>query len=275
MTSVRVGDIDLTIVSDGKLLMNPGSMFGPNQPEEWRAMVHLEDGKVPFSVNCLVIRSAGRTILLDTGVGSDEAEFIERYGGQCGHLVDNLRAAGVQPDEIDTVIVSHAHADHVGGATKLVGEAISPTFPRATYWLWQAEWDHWTTPESLAARPFLQRKLTPLADQGRLRLAEQELDVAPGVRLISAPGHTPGHVCVGIASGQEMAVYVGDLIHHAAQCTHPEWCPAFDLLPEQSAASRRRILEEARRNNAMVLTAHLAAPGIARPSGSGWELPSG
>jgi len=273
MTGLKIGSLDVTIVSDGRVLLAPETMFGPAQPAEWRPLVQLEDGKVPFSVNCLLVRAGGRLILLDTGTGKDEPSFLERYGPGSGLLVENLRALGVDPSAIDVVILSHAHADHVGGATIRHGERIVPTFPRATYWLWQKEWDHWTTPEALASRPFLGRKLTPLGEQGRLTLTEREDEVAPGVRLIASPGHTPGHVCVALTSGREMAIYTGDLLHHSAQCRHPEWCPAFDLLPEMSAASRRRILETAMREGAFLLTAHLPTPGIARPTAGGtWEI---
>jgi glyoxylase-like metal-dependent hydrolase (beta-lactamase superfamily II) len=99
-----------------------------------------------------------------------------------------------------------------------------------------------------------------------VELVDTELEVVPGVRLISAPGHTPGHLCVAVTSGREMAIYTGDLLHHHSQLEHPEWSPAFDLLPEQSAASRKRILAEALQQRAILLTAHLPTPGIVRPA---------
>lgn len=272
MTGLKIGEIDVTVVSDGRVLLAPETMFGPAQPPEWRPLVQLENGRVPFSVNCLLVRAGGRLILLDTGTGRDEPSFLERYGPGSGLLRENLHALGVEPSAIDVVVLSHAHADHVGGATVRRDERFVPAFPRATYWLWQREWDHWTTPEALASRPFLGRKLIPLGEQGRLTLTETEDEVAPGVRLIAAPGHTPGHICVAITSGREMAIYAGDLLHHSAQCRHPDWCPAFDLLPEMSAASRRRILERAMRERAFLLTAHLPTPGIARPTAGGeWQ----
>jgi glyoxylase-like metal-dependent hydrolase (beta-lactamase superfamily II) len=158
----------------------------------------------------------------------------------------------------------------LGGAC----EGGVPTFPNARYWVTKPEWDHWTTPEALAERPFLTRKLTPLKEHERLELADAdaEVEVAPGVRLVPAPGHTPGHVCVVLTSGQETAVYCGDLLHHVAQLEHPEWSPAFDLLPVLSAESRRRILEQALRNRAVLLTAHLPTPGLLSPTPiGGWR----
>jgi glyoxylase-like metal-dependent hydrolase (beta-lactamase superfamily II) len=219
MTSLRIGALEVAVVSDGLLTLDPGRMFGPGQPTEWRDHVHLDDhGKVPFSVNCLLVRSGERTILLDTGVGRhDPAWAHERYGDGCGRLVENLAALGIHPEQIDTVVVSHAHGDHVGGATEPSGETFVPTFPRATYWLWRDEWDHWMQPDVMAQAPYVAWTLPPLAEHGRVALVDAEVEVAPGVRLIAAPGHTPGHVCVALTSGSEMGIYTGDLLHHPSQ----------------------------------------------------------
>ena len=274
MATMRIGPIEVAVVSDGQLAMDPELMFGGGQPEEWRRLVDLDHtGKVPFSINCLLVRVGERRILVDTGAGRDEPMLLERYGDACGRLVENLRGLGLEPTDVDTVVVSHAHGDHVGGATAPRGDGHAPTFPNARYWIWRGEWEYWTTPEVMSQRPYLERKLPPLAEHGVLELVDSELEVAPGVRLIAAPGHTPGHVCVALTSGAEMAVYTGDLLHHPAQFDHPEWSPAFDLLPEMSAASRRRILDQARRERALLLTAHLPTPGLARPAAEGgWQL---
>jgi glyoxylase-like metal-dependent hydrolase (beta-lactamase superfamily II) len=272
MATMRIGAIEVATVSDGLLKLDPGRMFGPEQPAEWRELVHTEEGRIPMSVNCVLVRIGERRILLDTGTGNDDPVLMERYGGQSGRLVENLQALGVQPTDVDTVVISHAHGDHVGGATVPAGDGMAPTFPKASYWIWRGEWEYWTTPESLEQAPHLKRKLPPLAEHGRLELVDSEMEVAPGVRLIASPGHTPGHICVALTSGREMAIYTGDLLHHAAQFDHPEWSPAFDLLPQLSAESRRRILEQAVRDRALLLTAHLPTPGIARPDNGGWRL---
>ncbi len=273
MTTTRMGAIEVAVVSDGQIALDPTRMFGPSQPEEWRQAVNLnQDGKIPFSVNCLLVRVGERRILVDTGVGRGEPSLVERYGNGCGRLVDNLGALGVASADVDTVIVSHAHADHIGGATMLRDDTWAPAFPNARYWISKEEWDYWSVPEVMRSAPYLEHKLPPLAAHGRLELAEAEVEVAPGVRLLATPGHTPGHVCVALTSGAEMAIYTGDLLHHPAQFDHPEWSPAFDVLPELSAESRRRVLDQARRDRALLLTAHLPTPGAARlPAAGGWH----
>ncbi len=269
---MRIGALEVMTVSDGRLAMDPDRLFASPQADEWRRVVDLDHaGKVQFSVNCVLVRSGERLILLDTGTGRDEPLLAARYGGDCGRLLESLRALGVEPAAIDTVVVSHAHGDHVGGATERRGDDYAPTFPNARYWLWEGEWRYWTTPEAMAQAPWLAHKLPPLAEHGQLNLVDAEVEVAPGVRLIAAPGHTPGHVCVALTSGSEMAIYTGDLLHHPAQFEHPEWSPGFDLLPEMSAESRRRILDEAHRAGSLLLVAHLPTPGIARPNAAGWE----
>ena len=271
MTTMRIGALEVAIVSDGALTLDPARVFGRVAEADWRPVAGLDEhGTVPVGVNCALVRSGERLILLDTGGGTALAE--ERCQN-CGHLLDSLAALGTRPEDIDTVIVSHAHWDHAGGASIVRDGQWTPTFPNATYWFWRGEWEYWMDP-ALADRPaFLDHVLPPLVAHSQVELAESDVEVAPGVRLIAAPGHTPGHLCVSLTSGNETAVYTGDMFHHPAQIDHPEWSPLFDVLPDLSAETRRAMFERARRERLVLLTAHLPTPGIARlPAGGGLEL---
>jgi len=210
------------------------------------------------------VRVGDRTILIDTGYGAQPLR------PEVGQLAQSLAEAGVTAADIDTVVISHPHGDHIGGATVGSGEMAQVTYPSARYWLGRADWEHFTDPENLNARG-LADKLLPLANAQRLDLADGEHEIAPGVRLLPLPGHTPGHMGVAFTAGQEMAIYVGDLVHHPLQIEHPDWSPIFDSLPPLSRETRRNLLERARREHALVLSYHLPFPGIGRIGSSGWE----
>ena len=271
MTTMRIGALEVAVVPDGGLRLDPARVFGRVDEAEWRPVAGLDEhGTIPVGVNCVLVRSGERRILLDTGGG---ASLAAERGQSCGQVLQSLAALSTTPEDIDTVVISHAHWDHAGGASVRDGDRWVPTFPRASYWLWRGEWEYWMQPDLADRPPFLDDVLPPLVEHRRLELADSEVEVAPGVRLITAPGHTPGHVCVALTSGSEMAVYTGDMFHHPAQIEHPEWSPLFDVLPELSAETRRAMFERARREGFPLLAAHLPTPGIAwLPAGGGLEL---
>jgi glyoxylase-like metal-dependent hydrolase (beta-lactamase superfamily II) len=264
--AVRLGSLTLQPVSDGMILqMDPANIFRDARPEEWQPYVTLNaNGNVEMALTCLLVRVGERTILVDTGYG------VQPDRPEVGQLANGLREVGIAARDIDTVVISHAHGDHIGGATVGSGASAAIAYPSARYWLGQADWDHFSTPEMLGARG-LEDKLMPLANAERLDLASGEQEIAPGVRLLPLPGHTPGHMGVAFTDGQQTAVYVGDLIHHPLQIDHPEWSPIFDSLPPLSRETRRALVDRARREHALVLSYHLPFPGIGRITAAGWE----
>jgi glyoxylase-like metal-dependent hydrolase (beta-lactamase superfamily II) len=246
--------------------MDPHSIFRDAHPDHWRPHVKLNArGNLELALTCLLVTVGDRRILVDTGYGylPDRPEV--------GHLSGALAELGVSSDQVDTVVISHPHGDHIGGATVGSGAAVQPAFGAARYWLGQADWDHFRTPELLERVPELRDKLLPLASAERLDLADGEREIAPGVHLLPLPGHTPGHMGVAFTSGQETAVYVGDLVHHPLQLEHPEWSPIFDSLPPLSRETRRSLVERARRERTLVLSYHLPFPGVGRVGAVGWE----
>ncbi len=269
---LQLGSLSLQPVSDGAILqMNPADIFRDARPEAWQPHVSLNaHGNLELALTCLLVRVGDRQILIDTGYGV-QPERPAAWLREVGQLARRLGELGVSADDIDTVVISHPHDDHIGGATVGSGEAVQPAFRSARYWLGQADWDHFRTPEVLQQAPFLQDKLLPLADAQRLDLADGEREIAPGVRLLPLPGHTPGHMGVAFTGGQEMAVYVGDLVHHPLQLEHPEWSTVFDALPPLSRETRRTLVERARRERSLVLSYHLPFPGIGHIGAAGWE----
>jgi glyoxylase-like metal-dependent hydrolase (beta-lactamase superfamily II) len=267
--ALRLGSLTLQPVSDGAILqMDPANIFRDARPEEWQPHVKLNDsGNLELALTCLLVQVGDRHILIDTGYG------VQPERPEVGQLANSLAEVGVSAGDIDTVVISHPHGDHIGGATAGSGEAAQLSYPSARYWLGQADWEHFSTPEMLQQRGLVD-KLMPLANAQRLDLADGEQEIAPGVRLLPLPGHTPGHMGVAFTAGQEMAIYVGDLVHHPLQIEHPDWSPIFDSLPPLSRETRRALVERARREHALLLSYHLPFPGIGHISGNTWEAVS-
>jgi glyoxylase-like metal-dependent hydrolase (beta-lactamase superfamily II) len=262
---LRIGPLIVQGVSDGTLRLDPASIFRDAQPEEWQPHVQVDEhGQIALALTCLLVRVGERRILVDTGYGPTPGR------PDVGRLATTLAEVGVSPEDVDTVVISHPHGDHIGGAVAGSGEGAAPSFPSAQYWLGQKDWEHYNTPEMLT-RAALHDKLPPLARADRLNLADGEQEIAPGVRLLPLPGHTPGHMGVALTAGNETAVYVGDLVHHPLQIDHPEWSPVFDALPPLSRQTRQALVDRARRDGSLILSYHLPFPGIGRVDEHGWH----
>jgi glyoxylase-like metal-dependent hydrolase (beta-lactamase superfamily II) len=264
---VRVGSVEIAVARDGYWEAAPASHLRDLQNNEiplrdFGPVMRGADATrvIPSRVLCFVVRSQGKTILLDAGVGG---WGLWRFGD--GHLLDSLAELGVRPDEIDLVIPSHLHLDHIGWNTHpgLAGEAVI-TFPRARHLFHKDDWDWFTDearyaadgPESLLYRT-VTNCLLPVEAAGQVDLVEQETRVTDEVTILHTPGHTPGSVCVLVQSGGESVLFVGDLVHLCMQLSAPDWSPPYETDREQSAASRRRIVEQAVGREAMIAGSHL------------------
>ena len=206
-----------------------------------------------------VLRSKGKSILLDAGVGG---WGLWRFGD--GHLLDSLKELDVKAEEIDYVIPSHLHLDHIGWNTH-PGPDGQPviTFPRARHLFHRADWNHFTDP-GLYERAGNERLhktvstcLLPVKDAGLMDLVGSEQQVTDEVTILHTPGHTPGSVSILVQSAGESALFIGDLVHLCMQLTEPDWSPPYENDRIQSAKSRRRIVEEAVGRDALVAGSHL------------------
>jgi glyoxylase-like metal-dependent hydrolase (beta-lactamase superfamily II) len=208
---------------------------------------------------CLLVRSGDTLALLDTGMGlSPTNPQSDSTKDDRGLLLAGLTKLGVRPEQIDAVVLSHGHSDHLGGNVT----NGAPTFPRARYLIGAADYPHFTVQGNEAATPFHVEQLGTLRDLDRLDLPDGEHDVIPGVRMLPAPGHTPGHMVVALASNGELGLYVGDLMHVPIQADRPELSPLFDWMPRMSAETRQRVLDRARADGSRIFTAHFPFPGV-------------
>jgi glyoxylase-like metal-dependent hydrolase (beta-lactamase superfamily II) len=264
----KVGDFECIVVNDGTFAYpHPAAIFFANAPQAQlgpmlqKYNLDIEAWEVYVSpYPSLVINTGQHRVLVDTGAGD--------FAPTTGKLRQNLKQAGLRPEDIDTVILTHGHLDHIGGAIDAQGK---PAFPKARYVMWQAEWDFWNSDPDISSLPIpdqfkqiilasAQKNLPPLQDQ--LELIDQEVEIVPGVRAVAAPGHTPGHIAVAVSSKGEQLLHLVDTIFHPIHLEQPNWYAAFDLSPEKAIATRYRLLHQAASDKALVLTSHLPAPGL-------------
>ncbi|MFN8557965.1 MAG: MBL fold metallo-hydrolase [Dehalococcoidia bacterium] len=262
---LRVGSVEIAAAKDADYQMAPGAFLrdAAAQPIPSDAFAPYLGGVDPAELQpsrvlTFVIRSRGKTILVDTGVG---AWGIWRFGD--GHLPEALAALDITPESVDIVLPTHLHLDHVGWNMRPTPNGPVPTFPRARYLFQQRDWDHFTAPDFAGAdtpmAQMIRTAVLPLKDTGLMDLIGSEATITEEVTLLHTPGHTPGSVTVLVQSGGEAALLVGDAVHHAVQFSEPEWSPLVDIDPSLSARSRRSLVEQATRLNAYVAGAHLLA----------------
>lgn len=212
---MQLGRFQLQTISGGTLRLDGGTMFGVVPKALWSRVYPCEDDNtIAQETNCVLVRDGDRTYLIDTGYGSKFSDKQRRifHAEEGDPLVSNLQAAGVEPDDVDAVLLSHLHFDHAGGATRLneAGELVA-TFPNAEYVAQRREWANATAgyPELKGAYP--QDNLFPLMESGQLRLVDGNVELVPGIRAIVTGGHTQAHAAIVIEDAGETAVYLGDL----------------------------------------------------------------
>jgi glyoxylase-like metal-dependent hydrolase (beta-lactamase superfamily II) len=276
-----LGDFECIAVSDGSHTYAPPDFPPPevllfsNASQESLASVRRKydlpspwsEWKSPYI--CLVIRSSQHLVLVDTGAGN--------LAPTTGRLLPNLRKVNIGPEDIDIVINTHGHPDHLGGNVDANG---TPVFPKASYVITREEWDFWTSDRAEReltghSKEILlniaRRNLLPI--NHRLRLIEPETEIVPGITALPAPGHTPGLMALAISSGNKRLLCFSDVVLHPVHLERIDWCSVFDIIPEAVAGTRRRLLEMASTEKDLVMAFHFPFPGLGHvvQEGKSWR----
>jgi len=260
----RVGNIELVVLSDGSYYLDAGATFGVVPRVMWEPLAGpLDDHHcLTLGLNCLFLRSQGKDMLIETGVGDKEGGRVQSSPLAEGNLLTDLATHFGPPEEVDVVINTHLHSDHCGWNTRYVEGRLAPTFSRAEYVVQGEEWEVATHPNERTRATYLSENLLPLAESGQLRLLDGETKITDEVTVIPTPGHSEGHASVVITSGREMAIYIGDVVQQAVQLERTAWVSALDVLPLMSMETKKRLVERAIQERALLICVHLPFPGV-------------
>ena len=265
--SVTVGTVQITAVCDvtGDLPAPLERAFPQVEAAAWAPwrQRHPEafggPGRWRLRDWCFVVRGRDRVVLVDTGVGGPGAPGAT-WIGVPGRLPKELAAAGVEPDEIDLVVLTHLHLDHIGWNLAWDGDRARPLFPRARYLVQRADWELFATYGDEDDREAFVRCVAPLQALGVAELLEGDRTLDAELSLLHTPGHTPGSQSLLVRSGEEAALLWGDVANHPAQVGEPDWGPGSDVQPEVASGTRRRLLDQLESEGMWLAPAHFPEP---------------
>jgi glyoxylase-like metal-dependent hydrolase (beta-lactamase superfamily II) len=271
---MKVGDLEVTALFDGLGVFDPHWLKGRKATIDGVAKaLHEDPHMLDGSETGFLVNTGKQLILVDAGAGTWFG------GGALGRLAGNLRSAGYAPEDVDLVLVTHLHSDHVGGLTTQDGKRV---FPNAEIHVAKAESDFWLSPEIAAkaptdAQPFFQSAqaiATPYIKAGKWHTFGGSEAIADGVRLVPLPGHTPGHTGYEFSSKGQKILFWGDAIHaQRVQLQHPEVTVVFDIDASAAAATRNQLLPRLARENVVIAGPHMLFPSLGRlrKEGSGYS----
>ena len=268
--SWTIGDVEITRIVEVNAWEDDITMLWPDaSPDDVLKYPWLHphwatpEGKFILSFQCFVMRTPDHQIMLDTCIGADREREFDVFTNMQTSFLDDLKAAGFNREEIDIVLCTHQHFDHVGWNTHLVDGKWIPTFPNARYLFGKGEYEHWKMLEETKGYHDLNHMydaVQPVIDAGLVDLIDIDHKPCPEITLMPTPGHTPGHVSIVIESKGERAVITGDLMHCPIQCAEPERIVRFDMDQEKGAQTRQGFVDQMANQDILVLGSHFAEP---------------
>jgi glyoxylase-like metal-dependent hydrolase (beta-lactamase superfamily II) len=255
---MKLGDLEFHLLTDGHFRLDGGAMFGVIPRPLWeRKMPPDERNRITLAMNSLLIRAAGKWILVETGAGDKwdaKRRDIFAFDGP-PRLLDKLIARGVQPEQIDIVINTHLHFDHCGWNTRLVNGKLVPTFPNARYVVQRGELEHAKHPTERDRSSYLAENFLPIEESGQWWLLDGDREIVPGVEVIRTPGHTKDIQCVRLTGGGKSAFFFADLVPTTAHLPF-HWIMAYDLYPMTTLETKKRWIPEVARGGWLAIFGH-------------------
>ena len=260
---MQLGEFELLAISDGTFALDGGQMFGVVPKPLWERKAPADErNRIQLSLTCLLIRAGRLNILVETGIGDKfDAKFRDIYDVRHPPtLPASLENVGVKPEDVHIVINTHLHFDHCGWNTRRLGGKTVPTFPHARYLIQRGEWESALDPSERERASYIEEFFR--AAEAQTDFLDGDTEVAPGLRVEVVPGHTRHLQCVRIESEDECAYFISDTVPMAAHLAYP-WIMSFDLYPMQTLASKKRLLPDLARQQAIVIFPHeMSAPWL-------------
>ena len=260
---LMLGNFEVTALYDGAIDLDEKMLKNIAKRDVQRLLARqfIQGPAVQTAVNAYLVNTGNQLILVDAGAA-------KLFGPGLGHVADNLRAAGYTPEQVDLVLLTHLHGDHVNGLVSADGQRV---FSNAEVWSAKADNDFWLSQEVAAKAPaeaqaffkMSRDAAAPYIAAGRWHTFDSDRELVPGVATVDIRGHTPGHASFLFASSGQRLLILGDLVHnHAVQFARPDAAFEFDVDPKQAVATRRQVFARAARERLMVAGMHLPFPGI-------------
>jgi glyoxylase-like metal-dependent hydrolase (beta-lactamase superfamily II) len=244
----------------------PGELLAENRSWLRQAKALDDDDGLILCFQSYVVKTPHHTILIDSCIGNDKPRPTRPkwHMKTDDTYLSGLKAAGFSVADIDVVMCTHLHPDHVGWNTRLENGQWVPTFPDARYVFGKAEFDHWTAQNAKAEIPTYIDSVLPIVEANRAELVRDDFTIGDHMRILPTPGHTPGHAAFAFGKGKDAAIFTGDAMHSPLQTRYPDLSPKFDADPLAAAKSRRSLLERLCDTDTLCCTAHFPSPSAGR-----------